>query len=61
MGFGRLGGLAVQERLGHSSAGSTLRTYAHLMPCGDDEPDILGKPKDLIPAVWLGISLDDLP
>ena len=31
----------VQERLGHSSAELTLRTYMHLMPSGDDELDFL--------------------
>jgi len=34
----------VQERLGHSSAELTLRTYAHLMPSGDDELDFLSEP-----------------
>ena len=34
----------VQERLGHSSAELTLRTYTHLMPSGDDELDFLEHP-----------------
>jgi hypothetical protein len=33
----------VQERLGHSSAELTLRTYTHLMPSGEDELDFLSE------------------
>jgi integrase len=50
-----------QERLGHSSAELTLRTYSHLMPGGDDEMGFLDLDTKLVQTGTrlLGVVADE--